>query len=95
MTATVVVMIVAFCVGLSGVFLANMFITMMIGEINRRRSDADLLSYFGFTPAKIFRLFSEYRSLYPEGHLHVFALACFACTMVGFIVVAVCLQIGF
>lgn len=58
----IVGMILSFCFAMSGAFLANMFLTMMIGEINRKRQGGNLVSYFGFTFPKVVRIFSEYRS---------------------------------
>ena len=66
-----VIGIIAFGLALSGVILANMFVIMMIGEINRKREDGKLISYFGFTPPKTMRIFDEYRRLYPNGKLHI------------------------
>ena len=34
--------VLCFCAAMSGLFLANMFLTMMIGEINRKRPDGGL-----------------------------------------------------
>ena len=89
MNLWLVIGIIAFCAALSGVILANMFVIMMIGEINRKKEDGRLISYFGFTPPKVLRIFAEYRSLYPNGKLHIYALAVFAIAMVALIVVAV------
>jgi hypothetical protein len=85
--------IISFCVAMTGLFLANMLLTMMIGEINRKRQGDDLISYFGFTFPKMLRIFREYRKSYPEGTLHIYALATFALAMIGLISVAVCLRI--
>jgi hypothetical protein len=52
-----------------------MFFIMMIGEINRKRQEGNLVSFFGFTPLKTLRIFLEYRSLYPDGKLHIYSLA--------------------
>src|SRR5690349_11548097 len=54
-----VIGIIAFGLALSGVILANMFVIMMIGEINRKREDGKLISYFGFTPPKTMRIFDD------------------------------------
>jgi len=78
---------------MTGLFLANMLLTMMIGEINRKRQGGGLVSYFGFTFPKMLRIFGEYRSSYPEGKLHIYALVAFALAMIGLTSVAVCLRI--
>jgi len=85
--------IVSFCLALTGLFLANMFLMMMIGEINRKREEGNLISYLGFTFPKMLRIFGEYRRSYPSGRLHVYALGTFGLAMLGLISVAVCLRI--
>ena len=93
MSARVITGIISFCIAMTGLFSANMLLTMMIGEINRKRQDGNLVSYFGFTFPKMLRIFGEYRSSYPAGHLHMYALAAFAVAIMGLISVAVCLHI--
>jgi hypothetical protein len=89
MNLWLIIGIIAFCLALSGVILANMFVIMMIGEINRKREDGKLISYFGSTPAKTMRIFDEYRRLYPNGKLHICALAVFALAMIALVIVGV------
>ena len=60
MNARVITGIVSFSLALTGLFLANMFLAMMIGEISRKRQDGSLVSYFGFTFPKMWRIFGEY-----------------------------------
>lgn len=91
MSARAIIAIISFCVAMSGAFLGNMFITMMIGEINRKRQDGNLVSYFGFTLPKMLRIFAEYRTSYPNGKLHIYELAAVALTMIGGISLAVCI----
>jgi hypothetical protein len=93
MNARMITGIVSFCVSMTGLFLANIFLTMMIGEINRKRQGGDLISYFGFSFPKMLRIFSEYRSSFPNGNLHIYALAAFAFAIIGLISVALCLRI--
>jgi hypothetical protein len=85
--------VASFCIAITGLFLANMFLMMMIGEINRKRQEGSLISYFGFTFPKMLRIFREYRASYPRGSLHIYALAGFAAAVVGLISVAVCLHV--
>ena len=89
MPLMLVIGIIAFCAALSGVILANLFVLMMIGEINRKKEDGKLISYFGSTPPKTLQIFGEYRRLYPNGKLHIYALAMFARGMIALFVVAV------
>jgi hypothetical protein len=93
MSQRAIVAIVSFCLALTGLFLANMFITMMIGEINRKRQEGNVISYFGFTFPKILRIFDEYHSSYPRGNLHIGAMLAFALGIVALVSVAICLHI--
>lgn len=85
--------IISFCIAMTGLFVANMLLMMMIGEINRKRDEGKLVSYFGFTFPKMLQIFHEYHSSYPSGSLHIYALISFACAMIGLIVVGICLHI--
>ena len=78
---------------MTGVLLANMFLVMMIGEVNRKRQDGNLVSYFGFNYFKVARIFGEYRKSYPAGKTHIYALTAFAVALLGLLGVAVCLRI--
>ncbi len=78
---------------MTGLFLANMFLTMMIGAINRKRQEGNLVSYFGFTFPKMLRIFNEYRRSYPNENTNIYALAAFALAIIGLVSVAVCLRI--
>jgi hypothetical protein len=93
MSTTVVVALISLCLMISGFVSANMFLLMMIGEINRQRQEGDLISYFGFTPLKTLRIFREYRRLYPDGKLHVYSLISFAIAVISLIIVWECLHI--
>jgi hypothetical protein len=93
MSTRVIAGIISLCVALTGLFLANMFLTMMIGEINRKRQDGNLVSYFGFTFPKMLRIFAEYHRSYPEGNLRIYALTAFALAIIGLVSVAVCLRV--
>ncbi|HEX5081559.1 MAG TPA: hypothetical protein VFY40_05910 [Blastocatellia bacterium] len=85
--------IISFCVFMAGMFLANMFLMTMIGEINRKRQEGNLISYFGFAFPKMLRIFSEYRSSYPDGKLHIYSLAAFAIAMIALISVGICIGV--
>ncbi|HEV8701788.1 MAG TPA: hypothetical protein VGV60_11005 [Candidatus Polarisedimenticolia bacterium] len=91
MNARVITVIIAFCTGVSGVVLANMFLIMIIGEINRKRPDGNLESYFGYTLPKMLRIFREYRRLYPSGKLRIYFRAAFALAIISAVVSFVCL----
>lgn len=88
MNTRVVVSVVSFCLAMTGLILANMLLMMMIGEINRKRRDGSLISYFGFTFPKMRRIFDEYRSSYPTGNKHIYARLAFALAVAGLLGVA-------
>jgi hypothetical protein len=88
MSVKAVVAIIAFIVAMSGAVLGNMFVIMMIAEINRKRQDGNLVSYFGYTLAKLLRVFSEYRSLYPDEKLNNYALTAILVLITGMIILA-------
>jgi len=89
MKVWLVIGIIAFGVAMCGVISANMFMLMMIGEINRKREDGKQISYIGFTPGKTLEIFAEYRRLYPNGKLHIYSRGMFAIGVIGLGVVAV------
>jgi hypothetical protein len=93
MTTRLVAAIISLSLVIMAAELANTFVSRMIGEINRKREGGSLISYFGFTPNKVLRVFREYRVLYPEGKLHLYAKTSFAAAIIGLIIVAVCLRI--
>ena len=93
MSTRVIIGIIFFCVAMTGIFLGNIFTMMMIGEINRKRQEGNLISYFGFTPLKSVQILREYRSSYPDGKLHIYSLAAVALMIIGMIGVAVCIGI--
>ena len=83
--------IVSLSCAMTGLFVANIFLTIMIGEINRKRPDGNLISYFGFAFTKMLRIFSEYRGSYPQGKIHLYSLLALALAVAGLIGVAACL----
>ena len=93
MNARVIAGIVLFCVAMTGIFVGNMLQTMMIGEINRKRPEGNLISYVGYTFPKILRIFREYHHLYPNGKLRTYAFAAIIVALVGMIGAAVAFRI--
>lgn len=83
MSARAIAGIIALSIATTGAILANMFLYVMIGEINRKRQDANQISYFGFAYPKIRRIFREYRRLYPDGKANIYSLAAFAVAVIG------------
>jgi hypothetical protein len=51
------------------------------------------MSYFGHHYFKTKRIFSEYRSFYPEGNIHTYMLISGAVAFSGMVGVAVCMRI--
>lgn len=94
MSLKVIITVIAFCVAMSGVVLANMFFIMMIGEINRKRQEGKLISYFGYTPTKVQRVLAEYRSLYPIGKFRTYYLLAVALVVIGVATLAVCMLLS-
>ncbi len=78
-----------FCLALTGTIFANKFLTIMIGEINRRRDERSQISYFGFALPKMMRVFSEYRHRYPEGRYHIYSILAFAIGVAGIVGAAI------
>lgn len=91
MSTRVVAGVICFCLAVCTLFLSNLFVTMMIAEINRKTQASDLISYFGFTFPKMLRIFREYRRLYSGGKLHVYALVSLTIAMISLVIVAVVL----
>jgi hypothetical protein len=92
-SARIIIGIISFSVGMTAIFAGNMFTIMMIGEINRKRQEEDLVSYFGYTPLKIIRIFREYRRLYTYGKLHVLTFAALALAFIGVLGAAIAFHI--
>ncbi len=88
MSQHLVVGLVSFSLALTGLFLTNLFLVMMVGEINRKRVEGNQVSYFGYTFPKIVRIFNEYRSSHPEGKKHIYAIVAFAFAIAGLVGVA-------
>ena len=93
MNVRAVIGIVAFSVGMAALVTSGHFVMSMIRAINQNRGDAESISYIGSTPFKTVRIFNEYRTMYPSGRLHLYALAAFALQVLAFVLVAVCLGI--
>ncbi|MDX6403194.1 MAG: hypothetical protein QOH70_649 [Blastocatellia bacterium] len=85
--------VIFFCLGTASAIISTMFRTMMIGEVNRKKSEDELISYVGSTPLKTQRIFSEYRRLHPNGRLHLYARASLIVMMIALLITAVCFHI--
>ena len=61
--------IVLFCLACSSAILSSFFLWQEIGEINRKLSDDEQISYWGMHPVKMARIKREYKRLYPSGRI--------------------------
>jgi len=95
MSAEVIIAIISICIVVTGLFLATMFSLLMIEEIDRKRQDSSLDSYFLFTRRGGLRTFREYRNSCPKGSLHIYSLAAYALAMIGVIGLVVCTIRGY
>lgn len=89
----VIAIAVLFCVASAGIVLSGMFFIMMIGEVNRKKSEGEQISYWGATPTKLLRILHEYRKAYPGGSLGRYALATFWIGTTALAGIAVCARL--
>jgi hypothetical protein len=83
---------VLFCLATVGIFLSNLFLIVIIGELNKRRRQSNQLSIFFLMPWRISAIFNEYRLRYPEGRFLryvyiglIVGMACFLASMIVFL----------
>ena len=75
--------LVAFLLAMTGIALGNKFWFVMIGEVNRNKTDDHLTSYFGAYPGKGLRMVEEYRKACPNGKAHLYLFAATALMFIG------------
>ena len=92
-SAPLIIAIVSFCVGTCCAILSTIYTYIMIGELNRKRPDGNLISYFGFALPKTIQIFREYRRSYPEGRLHIYTWITMALSFIAMFSVFVCLHL--
>jgi hypothetical protein len=80
--------LVAFLLGMTGIVLGNMFWFMIVGEVNRRKTDAEQVSYFGNHFAKAQNVLGEYRKHYPNGKLHFYLYGAITLAVAGIVAAA-------
>jgi hypothetical protein len=61
--------IVLFCLACSCAIMSSFFLWQEIGEVNRKLPDGEQISYWGMHPAKMEKIKSEYKHLYPSGKI--------------------------
>jgi hypothetical protein len=49
--------------------LSSFFLWQEIGEVNRKLSDSEQISYWGMHPAKMAKIKREYKRFYPSGRV--------------------------
>ena len=74
MSATVVILGMSLAALMAAGTIVNYVMTIMIGEINRKRGENNVVSYWGSTPLKVIGILTEYRKAYPDGRLHLYCL---------------------
>jgi hypothetical protein len=79
---------------MTGLFAANLLVTKMIGELNRKRGDDEVVPYFGFTPFKLARVFDAYRQEYPSGRTHRHIALALTMFVIGLLATGACLAIA-
>jgi hypothetical protein len=79
---------------MTGLLAANLLVTKMIGELNRKRGDDEVIPYFGFTPFKLARVFDAYRHEYPSGRTHRHVVLAFGVFAIGLLATGACLVIA-
>jgi hypothetical protein len=73
----------------------NVVVHRMIDQINRHPGNGPDISHFMFSPGKLIRIVTDYRSLYPEGKLGFYLRASVAGLVVGFVGLVFCLMVRF
>jgi hypothetical protein len=73
---------VLFAFGGTLVVVSGILFYMMIGEVNRKLPEDQQIGYFGFYPAKVFRITGEFRRLYPHSHINTLRIVL---TIIGFL----------
>lgn len=67
MNSTLIIAVILLAMAVGAAISGNLFFTMMIGELNRKRTDDNQISQFFFTPTKVINIWKEYRRQYPGG----------------------------
>jgi hypothetical protein len=76
---------VLFCLATLGIFLSNLFLIVIIGELNKRRHQSNQLSAFFLMPWRISAIFNEYRLRYPDGRFLRYVYVCLFVGMACFL----------
>jgi len=82
---------ISFSIFLAGCFCANLFLMMIVRELNERRQESNAVSYVGWTFPKVSRVFREYREINPTGRLAAYSLTGFGAMVLGLVGTAIAL----
>lgn len=90
MSARGIIYVISFPCYVIGCFLMNMFQMMIVDQTNDKRQVGNHISHLGrHSPRIIIKMFGEYRSLYPQGKLHIYALVSLALVVISMIIIIV------
>lgn len=92
MSARIELAVLAFGIAMTCTIVANLLWFKLIGAVNRRRPNAEQVSYWGFTYFKLIATVDEYRRSYPKGRIHVLMYLLVALMALSMITVAVSLS---
>jgi hypothetical protein len=87
-----IVAAVFFGMALLSALLANVFMFNMIRAVNRKAADEHRIPYVAAMPTELVRAFREYRLLYPEGRLHIYAAAAMGSALLNVLMFVALLQ---
>jgi hypothetical protein len=89
MSAREIIFIISISVFVIASFLTNMFHMMMVDQINDKRPVENHISHIRHRVPLIMHIIREYRSLYPQGKLHIYTLGSFALVLINVILLVV------
>jgi hypothetical protein len=93
MTQSVIFALGLFAAAVTLVLVANFIVYAMVGEVNRKLSDAEQLKYLVWYPGKLADLKRRYREFYPGSRLILAFNLCVASS--ALLVLAVAWKLGF
>jgi hypothetical protein len=76
MRAYLITVCVLFSAATIGILLSNLFMLVVVGELNKKRQKSNQLSFILLTPWKIAAIAKEYRLRYPHGRFVRYATVC-------------------
>jgi len=89
MKAYLIAVCVLFSFATIGILLSNLFMMVVVGELNKRRQRSNQLSFILLTPWRISAIAREYRMRCPQGRFLRYAGICLVAGVVFFAASAV------